>query len=117
MDTLRWIYVGFGVVMILLSFPLVARKVPPNRFFGVRTRMTLDHPDLWYEMNAYEGKLLLVFGVCLTIAAFGLYWLPGITQDGYAAGYIGVLAVVGVLITVRSTVYHRKLRARNEKQG
>jgi hypothetical protein len=44
----------------------------------------LNNPDLWYEVNAYAGKRLLISGLITTLAAIGLYFVPGLTIDGYA---------------------------------
>lgn len=47
-------------VTALLSVPLILRKIPPNRFYGFRTRATLSGPDVWYPVNAFSGWALLV---------------------------------------------------------
>ncbi|AOJ68796.1 MULTISPECIES: SdpI family protein [Burkholderia] len=58
-------YLLVSALFFLLAIPLAAKRVGPNRFYGVRTRATLRDPALWYRRNA-------IFGVALmgTSAAF-----------------------------------------------
>jgi hypothetical protein len=44
----------------------------------------LNNPQLGYDANAHAGKRLLISGIITTAAAIVLYWLPGLTIDGYA---------------------------------
>jgi uncharacterized membrane protein len=52
-----------ALITIAISIPLVLRKVPPNIFYGVRTRKTLSHPRIWYEANYRGGMALIVAGI------------------------------------------------------
>ncbi len=54
-------------LFVLLSIPLVLRKVRPNVVYGYRTRATLADETLWYEANAYFGSRFIV--ACLVSAA------------------------------------------------
>jgi hypothetical protein len=65
-----YVHCGIGLLTALLSVPLILRKIPMNRFYGIRIRKAFVSPHNWYEINAYGGKLLLVFG--LLLLAYGL---------------------------------------------
>jgi hypothetical protein len=58
---------GIGVAIVVISVPLVARMVPRNPIYGVRTRKAFVSDRNWYEINAYGGRLLLGFGLLLCI--------------------------------------------------
>jgi hypothetical protein len=58
---------GIGLVLTVLSIPLVARIVPRNPVYGVRTRKAFISDRHWYEINAYGGKLLLGYGLLLCL--------------------------------------------------
>lgn len=60
-----------GVLAALVSIPLILRKVPMNRLYGIRVKRAFASERNWYAINAYGGWLFLFFGVFL--AAFG--WL------------------------------------------
>lgn len=49
-----------ALVNIVISLPLVLRRVPPNYFYGFRTRKTLSSPDIWYEANYIGGRGLII---------------------------------------------------------
>jgi hypothetical protein len=78
------LFVGAGLLLIAISIPLMQRRIKPNYWYGFRTKRTLSNPDIWYEVNAYAGKRLLVSGFMTTMAAIGLYFIPRLTIDGYA---------------------------------
>jgi uncharacterized membrane protein len=95
MEILFVMYLGAGLLLAGLSIPLILKKIKPNGLYGFRVPQTLDNPKVWYEVNQYSGKWLLVGGIAIVIAAIGLYLLPGISVDGYALAILGV--VIGVL--------------------
>jgi hypothetical protein len=70
-----YVLIGLGAVLIAVSVPLIARMVPMNRWYGVRTRKAFASEDNWYELNAYGGKLLAVYGgflVVVGVIGFGV---------------------------------------------
>jgi uncharacterized membrane protein len=59
-----------GVIIFLLSLPLICRKVPMNRFFGVRIRAAFESRQRWYDVNAFGGTELARWS--LLIVCYGL---------------------------------------------
>ena len=49
-----------NVVFVIIAIPLILRKVPRNVVYGFRTRATLKDDFVWYEANAYFGRLFLI---------------------------------------------------------
>jgi hypothetical protein len=98
------LFVGSGLLLVGISIPLIQRRVKPNYWYGFRTKRTLNNPAVWYNVNAYAGKRLLVSGIITTVAAVLLYFIPGLTVDGYALGMttfaLGPLTL-GVLQSIR----------------
>ena len=68
-----YVHIGIGLTSILLAIPLIRRKVPMNRLYGVRVPKAFASERNWYEINAYGGRLLLVFG--LFVLGFGVLTL------------------------------------------
>ena len=58
-----------GLVLIGISIPLILRKVPPNSFYGCRTRKTLSDPKIWYEANHISGIDFCLSGAIVLVAA------------------------------------------------
>lgn len=53
--------VGMRVLMAI-AIPLVRQRIKPNRFYGVRTALTLRDDAAWYRTNRPFGKVMLVCG-------------------------------------------------------
>lgn len=66
---IRYVHAGMGLAFIVLSIPLILRKVPMNHFYGVRIRKAFASRRNWYAINAYGGRLILAFGVFLLLFA------------------------------------------------
>lgn len=104
------LYVVGGIVLILLSLPLLGEKVPPNPVYGFRLPATLNDPKVWYATNKFGAKRLLVTGMSTVIAAALLYFIPGLTVDGYALACLFVFALVFTIGLVQSLRYMRSLQ-------
>lgn len=99
MPFLLALYIGSGLLLTLLSIPLIQRRVKPNPWYGFRVRQTLENPDIWYAVNAYAGQRLLWVGLATIVIAGGLYLLPGLNLGLYALLCTGlILALLAVTL-------------------
>lgn len=57
-----------AAVLLVASLPLVLGVVPRNRWYGVRTRLTLSREDLWLTVNRWAGV-----GLSLSAAGYLAY--------------------------------------------
>jgi len=90
-----------AVLLILLALPLWLRMVPPNHFYGVRTRATLGDEQRWYAVNASAGFDMLVSGIVLLagillIERVAAPWPPDLRNLAAAALLIALLVRVSV---------------------
>ena len=90
-----------GPLLVLLALPLWGRRVPPNRFYGVRTRTTLSDEALWYEVNARSGRDLAIAATLYTVASFvigavGSAWPAELRTLAIAVALIVALGWVSV---------------------
>ena len=67
-----YVHMGFGSLLALFSVPLILRRVPMNRLYGVRTAKAFASEANWYALNAYGGRLFLIFGLLLTVFGWAL---------------------------------------------
>lgn len=67
---ITWVHMGLGAALVALSVPLVLRRVPMNRWYGVRVRKAFVSDSNWYELNAYGGRLLLGSGALLIVFGY-----------------------------------------------
>ena len=110
MKALLLIYIGGGVLLALLSLPLMAEKIKPNPYYGFRISATLSEPQLWYASNKYFAKRQLVAALILTSAALGLYFVPSISVDAYALSVLGMFVVVFGVVVAQSLRYIKTIQ-------
>jgi len=49
-----------SVLFLFLCTPLIFKLIPPNRFYGVRTKKTLADKDTWYRVNMQCGWIGII---------------------------------------------------------
>lgn len=90
-----------------LSVPLALRIVPPNRYYGFRTALTLANREAWFQVNRVAGLAILV-AVCVTTCLY-------LSKPELASGrsFLGVLALVLPLLAALlvAGVYARRKAA------
>ncbi len=99
-----YVHLGMGLVVSLVSLPLIMRKVPMNHAYGIRLRKAFVSERNWYEINAYGGRLLLVFGLfLLAVGSLGNDLAPPPTSP-WAPVYLVVplLAIIPILILINA---------------
>lgn len=65
------------VLCVLAGLPLWLDRVAPNRWYGYRTRLTLQDPAAWYTVNRELGIALVAAGIAgLAIAVVLLRLTP-----------------------------------------
>jgi hypothetical protein len=101
------IFVGMGILSIATGLPLADRRIPRNRWYGVRIRETFGDEQIWYEVNALAGRDLTVLGVLLVLAALTL---PAVLAPQTYVASIGLAFAAGaMLMLVRSVRLARRL--------
>jgi hypothetical protein len=102
---LLFTFLASGILLALLSIPLLLGKIPPNGLYGFRVTATLEDPQLWYAVNAFAAKRLLFAGLSICVAAGGLYFVPGLSVDTYALACLGVFMLTFIPGLVQSVLY------------
>ncbi len=110
MKTMLVMYVIFGLLLAGLSVPLLLDKIPPNGWYGFRVPSTLYNEQLWYKVNRYSARWMLLAGIITVVAAVALYFVPGLTVDRYAWLLLAIFVLpfaVGIALSFR---YLRRLQ-------
>jgi hypothetical protein len=86
-------YTAAGLLLAAISIPLIWRRIKPNAWYGFRVEKAYRSDAVWYEINAYAGKRLLVAGLLIAFAApmLALY-IPAV--DTYAWVMLALAALV-----------------------
>jgi uncharacterized membrane protein len=96
-------------MFVVLSIPLILRKVPRNVIYGFRTCRTLSDDFVWYETNAYFGRGLVVSSLISAAAVLMLYELSGVSQRFFFVSTIGALVVPPLVATLLTLRFARSL--------
>ena len=94
-----------GMLLAVISIPLILQKIGPNPWYGFRVKKTLEDPAVWYPVNAYAGKRLLVVGLVSSLSAVLLFFVPGIDLTTYALAFAGIL-LGGLFVTVIQSIFY-----------
>jgi hypothetical protein len=68
--------ISVGVIFILISIPLIQRKVSMNMTYGVRIKKAFKSEENWYAINAYGGKQLILWSIPLVLIGIVTFFLP-----------------------------------------
>jgi hypothetical protein len=89
------VHCGIGLLTAALAIPLILRKVPMNRYYGIRIPKAFKSDENWYDINAYGGKVFLAYGLLLTVFGLTAQGLaPSPTSIWMAVFIVGPLLVI-----------------------
>ena len=114
MATLMILFTSSGLLLAAISVPLILGKIGPNPLYGFRVKKTLEDPAVWYPVNTYAAKRLLVVGLGISVSAALLFFLPGIDLLVYALSCAGI-GLGGLLVAVIQSFVYLRSFPRNAK--
>jgi len=93
---------GIGVVTFVLCLPLIYRKVPMNRFYGIRLPQSFVSALRWYDINAYGGRVMARWSCLIMLAGAIGFLVPSRFFLEYAclAGAVVLVSLVVPLIQI-----------------
>jgi uncharacterized membrane protein len=112
---LQLLFPGAGLLLALLGWPLAARRVGPNRWYGLRVPATFADRQVWFDANAIAGRDLMVLGVLVLLAALVLPRVSSLPEAAYAGVCAALLGVGALVMTVRG--WRAANRLLRERQG
>lgn len=101
-----YLHLGVSILVIALSIPLILRKVPMNHVYGVRFTQSYKSDKAWFEINAYGGKMLLIWN--LPPLLIGIFRL----MESDAPAYFGALHSGIFIVCVLAACLQSYARAR-----
>jgi uncharacterized membrane protein len=103
------VLVSAGALLAVLGVPLVLRRVPPNSWYGLRIRRTMESEVVWYDANEAVGRDLIVFGSVFAATAL-LFRMPRWSDDVYGAVGAALLLLGTMVLAVRGFRHARPRR-------
>lgn len=107
-----------GLLLVALGWPMAARRVGPNRWYGLRVPATFADEQVWYDANAVAGRDMMVLGAAIALVALVLSQVPGLPMGVYSGICTGILLVGSGVMTARGwRLANRLLRERRGDSG
>jgi hypothetical protein len=104
-------YLMLGVVLAVISLPLIWGAVAPNPWYGLRVKATLNDPRVWYSANRYAAVWMLAAAVVFIVTAAAVYFLfPRLGIAPYALTCAGALFVALAIGLVQSFRHISRIR-------
>lgn len=97
-------------VSLGLAIPLIKRRVPMNRWYGIRIRRAFESEQRWYSVNEYGGRALAYWSAFIAlVGAAGLMLGPNAWPQ-YAM-ISTILLLLSLVIVVIAITRHAKRAA------
>jgi uncharacterized membrane protein len=91
-----------GALFVALGIPLQQGAVPPNWWYGFRTRKTLSNKEIWYAINRVTGIDMIRTGVVIVGASLIVLAL----RNRLSAELVILVLVAVMLIMVAYMAVH-----------
>ena len=111
MKIVAFIILLSGLTILATSLPLLLRKVPMNRKWGIRLPAAFESDQRWYEINAYGGRLFAVWSLLIVGTGLVGFFLPNEAIIPYAGSATAISFVSVVIPLVRTCAWiapHKK---------
>jgi len=104
--------IGSALVIILVSIPLIKRKIKMNYLYGVRIRKSFESEENWYNINEYGGKQLAIWSFLMILAGLACFLIPIKDPDRILLPLImgvGPITICIAIALIRIIAYAKKL--------
>ena len=109
MNPIPIVHLCAALIIILVSVPMIRRKVKMNDWYGIRIPASFASEAAWFDINHYGGRLLLAWSILIAATAMvgarleKKYWLT--------YNWAAVVIIMGGLALVVAMI-HRYARRR-----
>lgn len=106
---LGFVNIFAGLLIIMLSIPLLKGKIKMNSLYGVRFAKSFASESRWYKLNRYGAKQMILWAVIIVLVGIAALFLP-VQENSPMALLLAFAPVILVLIPcVQSYRYAKKL--------
>ena len=109
MATEAFAILSTGLIILIVSLPLVYRKVPMNQLYGIRIPAAFESDQRWYDINAYGGRQIAAGSVVIIICGAVGWYLPDTDAFLYAVLSAPVLLLAIFIPLIRVMRWSRLL--------
>jgi uncharacterized membrane protein len=95
------LFPALGLLLVGLAWPLAFKRVPPNRWYGLRVPATFADEGVWYEANARAGRDMMALGAMVVLVGLFLPLVVPLRQEAYAGICAAILGVGSLILATR----------------
>jgi SdpI/YhfL family protein len=111
------LFPAVGLLLAVLGWPLAARLVPLNRWYGLRVPATLADEGVWYEANAVAGRDMMLLGGAVAILALALPHVARLDPTIYAGICAALLGLGSMILSIRGWRLANRLLREHRRDG
>jgi uncharacterized membrane protein len=99
-----------GVAEIIQGIPLMFEKIKPNWLYGFRLPGTVSNKEVWYPVNRYLGRGLVIAGIILVISTLLLFMIDiGVPLFEKTLVLLFLLIIPLAIVIAGAFYYYKKL--------
>ena len=95
------LFPALGLLLVGLAWPLAFKRVPPNRWYGLRVPATFADERVWYEANARAGRDMMALGAMVVLVGLFLPLVVPLRQEAYTGICAAILGVGSLILATR----------------
>ena len=99
-----------GGITLATCRPLIKRRVPMNRFYGIRVREAFKSKERWFDINAYGGRQFAMWSLPIVITGMLGLFLPTHLVFIYIPIAIGVIVLSALIPLIRTVRWIRETK-------
>lgn len=101
-----------ALLCILLSVPLLQGQVKMNRVYGIRFKKAFESEQLWYQINAYGARRIILWSVVVLAVGVAAFFVDfggaGAVRSGRILAF-GCAPLIVLIPCLETYLYTRKL--------
>lgn len=103
---ITYVHAGIGVLLAVLSLPLILGKVPMNRGYGIRIRKAYVSDSNWLAINRFGGVVMMILGLLLVVFSYMTAPIAPSPRSILAPLYLVAPLLVGIVVgTIAVGIY------------
>lgn len=98
-----------GLIFILVSIPLVKRRIKPNQGYGFRIAKAFESEENWYRINEYGGRQMIKWSAVIILVGVVALFIPLGPEDQALALLFGMAPVLALIPAIQTILWARRL--------
>lgn len=97
-----------GALFILLSIPLLKRKIKMNDWYGFRLIKAFESEQKWYDINEYGARIMLKWSLFLFFSGILAFFIKFDDHSFLPGLWVGIPVICSTAIPIVQTIIYSK---------